>query len=185
MNDASRTVFCTFVLNEMVDCVGQHPVEEEVQQETENEEPVPDAAARYGTNSMIAGFLAANETGQGENSDLNNKVQNNTTEDKCIKELNRYRLYNPPTKKLDLCKWWRDNETEFLILAILAKKYLAIQATSASSERIFSKAANIISQKRTRLGPSIAGKLLYVSSNYKWFVENFDPSFENKETDQF
>ena len=186
MNDASRTAFKTFVLNEMVNCIGQDPVDEEQQEQTVNDGTAADAAQRYRTNSMFAGILAANETGQGQHSVLiNNEVQNTTVEEKCIQELKRYKLYNPPSTKLDLWKWWMDHETEFPSLAILAKKYLSIQATSAASERIFSKAGNIISQKRTKLSPSIAGQLLYVSSNYKWFLENFDPSFEKEDTNQF
>ena len=50
-------------------------------------------------------------------------------------------------------------------------KYLSIQATSsAPSERIFSKASRIIEERRTRLDPGIAGKLLYVAFNYTWYI---------------
>ncbi|CAN0315861.1 unnamed protein product, partial [Scytosiphon promiscuus] len=36
-------------------------------------------------------------------------------------------------------------------LAKLARKFLAVQATSASSERLFSTAGNIVKVKRARL----------------------------------
>jgi hypothetical protein len=36
-------------------------------------------------------------------------------------------------------------------MSILARQYLAISATSASSERIFSQASNIITKKRNKL----------------------------------
>jgi len=38
--------------------------------------------------------------------------------------------------------WWKRNSILYPNLAALARKYLAIQATSASSERIFSSAAH-------------------------------------------
>ena len=55
---------------------------------------------------------------------------------------------------------------EFLTLAKLAKHVLAVQATSASSEQIYSKASLIISNKRTSLNSDITGILLYISQNY-------------------
>jgi predicted RNA-binding protein YlqC (UPF0109 family) len=66
-------------------------------------------------------------------------------------------------------------------LAVLAKKYLSIQATSAPSERIFSKAGRIISTLRTRLNSSaIAGKLLYVSENWNWFLLQTQSESDNE-----
>ena len=64
-------------------------------------------------------------------------------------------------------------------LTLLAQKYLFIQATSAPSERIFSKANRIIEEQRTRLDPDIAGKLLYVAFNYTWYImHDVDPEDE-------
>ena len=65
--------------------------------------------------------------------------------------------------------WWKNNEINFPILARLAKIYLPIQATSAPSERIFSRASRIISNLRTGLSPEMAGRLLFVSSNWDWY----------------
>ena len=52
----------------------------------------------------------------------------------------------------------------------MARVHLAIQATSATFERIFSMASLIITKMRNRLGPEIAGKLLYLKQN--WDVVN-------------
>ena len=68
--------------------------------------------------------------------------------------------------------WWKRNESEFPHLAQIAKKYLSIQATSAPSERIFSKAGQIIDAQRTSLDSDMCGKLLYVSMNYNWYKKN-------------
>jgi hypothetical protein len=93
----------------------------------------------------------------------------------CVIELLDYKQLNPKVlnhgKQYPNClEWWKQNEFRFPRLAVLAKKYLSIQATSAPSERIFSKAGRIISTLRTRLSSAIAGKLLYVSENWNWFL---------------
>ena len=70
--------------------------------------------------------------------------------------------------------WWRRHEQLFPHLAVLVRKYLSIQATSALSERIFSRARQIIDEKRTRLGPDMAGSVLYVAMNYDWYTTDKD-----------
>ena len=56
-------------------------------------------------------------------------------------------------------------------MAVLARKYLAVQATSAPSERIFSRAQRIISDLRTKLDPDIAERtpLYYVVEILDWY----------------
>ena len=61
------------------------------------------------------------------------------------------------------------------LAALLARTYLSVQATSAPSERIFSKDSRIISKICTKLDHQVAGKLLFVSENIDWYdkqVEN-------------
>jgi hAT family C-terminal dimerisation region len=74
----------------------------------------------------------------------------------------------------DRLQWWANNQRHFPILAPLAKCYLAVQATSAPSERIFSVASRLVSARRNRMSPSMAGKALFVSENWKWFEEQGD-----------
>ena len=64
-------------------------------------------------------------------------------------------------------KWWRDRQFRFPILSRLARIYLAVQATSASSERVFSKAERVISKKRTSLSPQRAGSLIWLAGILK------------------
>ena len=47
------------------------------------------------------------------------------------------------TKDSNPLSWWKDNHNLFPNLAAIAKQYVAVQASSASSERMFSK-ANIL-----------------------------------------
>jgi hAT family C-terminal dimerisation region len=60
------------------------------------------------------------------------------------------------------------------ILARLAMVYLAVQATSAPSERVFSMASGIITNRRNQLDPTMAGKMLFVSENWKWWQDQLD-----------
>ncbi|KAL0219497.1 hypothetical protein P9112_005150 [Eukaryota sp. TZLM1-RC] len=46
--------------------------------------------------------------------------------------------------------WWMENEKKYPSLAKIAKDYLVVQPSSASSERLFSAASQIISKKRAR-----------------------------------
>jgi hAT family C-terminal dimerisation region len=62
----------------------------------------------------------------------------------------------------------------YLIPARLAMVYLAVQATSAPSERIFSMASRIITNRRNRLDPTMAGKMLILSENWKWRQDQLD-----------
>ena len=61
--------------------------------------------------------------------------------------------------------WWQDNCTTFPCLAELARTYLACPSTSVASERLFSGAGLIYDEKRSRLSPERAQKLLFLKYN--------------------
>jgi hypothetical protein len=65
----------------------------------------------------------------------------------------------------DVLVWWAANAAEYPLLSRLARRYLALPATSASSERVFSHAKLIITALRNALSPDHAAKLLYISRN--------------------
>ena len=70
---------------------------------------------------------------------------------------------------LDPLNWWSVNATNYPIISVLAKKYLAIPASSASSERVFSTAKNITDKKRWRLLPEQLHKTIFLRHNqYFW-----------------
>ena len=66
----------------------------------------------------------------------------------------------------DPLTWWRENEARFYGLKRLARKYLAIPATSAPSERVFSLAGNICSRRRPSLSsPDHLDALVFLNAN--------------------
>ena len=99
----------------------------------------------------------------------------NRVRSECEVELSLYRnaqvlkVRNNSNHWSNPLEWWKKNEMKFPALAALAKKYLSVQATSASSERIFSRARRIVTTDRNRLDPQIVGCLLYISENLNWY----------------
>jgi len=73
---------------------------------------------------------------------------------------------NQPTISLDenIIKFWNVHKTMYPHIAKVAEPYLSIVATSVPSERLFSKAGNIMSAKRNRLKGEKLQHLLFLSS---------------------
>lgn len=58
--------------------------------------------------------------------------------------------------------WWKLNKDKYPILAGIARCYLAIPASSAPSERIFSKYGLVWEKKRGNLIPETANDIVYL-----------------------
>lgn len=54
---------------------------------------------------------------------------------------------------LDPLEWWRVRRTDVPHMANLARRVMAIPATQAESERLFSCAGNIVAKNRNKLPP--------------------------------
>jgi len=76
-----------------------------------------------------------------------------------------------PQLRFDLnpLEWWRTREEKYPAIATIAKKYLAIPSTSASSERCFSTAGNIVNPKRSCLLPENVDMLVFLYQNRKLY----------------
>ncbi len=66
-------------------------------------------------------------------------------------------------------EWWKVNEKRFPALALLAKKYLSVQASSANVERMFSIAGHIFSVRRRCLGAVFFCNLVWLKLNEFFF----------------
>jgi len=78
------------------------------------------------------------------------------------KYLDLPRLANP---KVDVLGWWKAQKCTFPLLAECARKYHCIPASSAPSERLFSKSGNLITQNRNSLNPKNVHMLLYLQEH--------------------
>ena len=65
---------------------------------------------------------------------------------------------------------WRAHHLDYPHIWKIAEQILAIPATSAPSERVFSSAANIVDKKRVRLKPENVDLLVFLRGN-KDFVD--------------
>ena len=74
-----------------------------------------------------------------------------------------------------IIEWWRQHEAVLPLLASLAKRILAIPASSSKSERVFSTGGNIVTAKRNRLPPKFVECLIEIKENMAMvddFMEN-------------
>jgi hypothetical protein len=65
---------------------------------------------------------------------------------------------NPPD-------WWQKNAYKFPVLARLARKLLAIPASSAPSERVWSRVSTVLTAKRARMKSEVAADIMYIREN--------------------
>ena len=79
-------------------------------------------------------------------------------------------LFDSEGKYNNPLDWWRVNHEKFPNLWKMASCILAIPATSAPSERVFSAAANIVNKKRVSLKPETVDLLVFLRGN-KDFVK--------------
>lgn len=93
---------------------------------------------------------------------LNRSSKQNVDHSTISEDLSYY--LNQPTchRNQNAIKFW--NNYSHSILSKLAKRYLAIIATSVPSERLFSKAGNIVTESRNRLSSDHLQQLLFLNS---------------------
>ncbi|XP_065895773.1 zinc finger BED domain-containing protein 4-like [Dysidea avara] len=88
-----------------------------------------------------------------------------TNQDKDEKELSLYCSAEYIDRKEDPLAWWKGNKSRFPTLARIAREYLAILAMSTPSERLFSAAGYISSQRRSRLSGENLNQLVFLNKN--------------------
>jgi len=79
------------------------------------------------------------------------------------KELQQYRCISVASD--DLLHWWKTQRETFPKLSQLAQCILAVPATSAPSERVFSIAGLVIQAKRSSLAPENVNKIIFIHNN--------------------
>ena len=75
-------------------------------------------------------------------------------------------------------KWWSLNHGNYPTIWKLAECILAIPATSAPAEQVFSSAANIVNKKRVALKPENVDLLVFMRGNK--LLVNWEPAKKNK-----
>ena len=84
---------------------------------------------------------------------------------KIKKEMATYESFSFASRKCDVLAWWKAHEEHLPVLAKIARKILAIPASSAKSERVFSTGGLVVTAKRGRLSPSKVEDLILLKQN--------------------
>ena len=66
---------------------------------------------------------------------------------------------------MDALGWWKQNEKELPLPAGVARSYLGVPMTSASSERMLSLGGRLVTDFRQNLNPENTSMLIFVSQN--------------------
>lgn len=67
-------------------------------------------------------------------------------------------------RKVDPIQWWKLHEHRFPNLARMARDHMAVPASSAPSEQLFSRAGDVITKKRNRMLESSCSSILLIKS---------------------
>ena len=82
-------------------------------------------------------------------------------------ETDRYLTEHNIKVKSDPFTWWKERELIYPKLFKLAMQYLSVPASSVPCERVFSKAGNIMTQKRNRLSSMKLKEIIFIQHNYR------------------
>jgi hypothetical protein len=77
------------------------------------------------------------------------------------------KLYNCPLS------WWKSSAHRFKNFERLAVKYLAIPATSAPSERIWSQASRVLNVKQNRMSEKVTTAIMYCRENRELLLKYY------------
>nr|XP_017108910.2 uncharacterized protein LOC108133481 [Drosophila bipectinata] len=78
--------------------------------------------------------------------------------------LRQYLLKANTDEDLNPLHFWKNTDEE--VWKFIVKKHMCVPATSCDSERMFSKAGPLISDRRCSLKPAVVDKLLFMNRNF-------------------
>jgi len=76
-----------------------------------------------------------------------------------------------PVRTTDPLEWWRTHKAILPVLARVARKFLAIPATGAPSERVWSVAGNVVTKKCARFSDENIDSIVFLHENFKICLE--------------
>jgi len=79
----------------------------------------------------------------------------------------QYLQHSNIDRQEDPLVWWKQNCSHLPMLQELAKKYLCIPATSVPAERLFSKAGEVVSSRRSNLKPKKCRHVAVFKQEYR------------------
>ena len=94
------------------------------------------------------------------------------------------KLVDPNDKKKysDCLKWWENNEHRYPAIAPLAKIFLAIPASSAPSERVWSRGSRVLTMKRSNMTQELSSGIMFVKENMDLLNKYYDQVIQGVES---
>lgn len=89
-----------------------------------------------------------------------------TSTSRAIIEMQRYIEEEIVPRKNDPLIWWKNHKQMLPHLSIIAQERLCVLASSVPCERLFSKAGQILTERRNRLSDKMVQTLLFLNTNY-------------------
>ena len=129
-----------------------------------------EAADFLDAHSLMASLLDNHHTRR-YGATYTHKGGKSTAKENVIKEVDKYLGDAPAEKTVDILDFLRVNAGKYPMLSRVASQTLAIPASSALSERVFSSAGNICTVKRTNLSVSKMEQLVFMKQNSKLLDE--------------
>ena len=100
------------------------------------------------------------------------------------KEIETYRNHPPSPQDQSVLLWWKSRQDILPRLSVLASYILAFPASSSASERLFSIAGLLDSQRRSRLSLASLETMTLMKTNERALIENtveIDKLSENRD----
>jgi len=122
------------------------------------------AAPVHKPNSLLANFDCSDDE-EDDSFDVDEHTVSALIEGNVDAELLKY--YAEPAPADDnVLAWWKLRATQFPIVSKLARKYLGVPSSSASVERLFSLAGNVISDERSSFDSHNAEALIFLRASW-------------------
>lgn len=94
-------------------------------------------------------------------------------------EVQRYMEDDILERRKNALQWWRDHDYVYSNLGSLVRQKCCAVTTSVSCERLFSKAGNVVNEKRSRLSANKVQKVLFLNINFKFMQWNCNKLLED------
>ena len=123
---------------------------------------------------MLDNLLKSIDDDIADDTIADDEQEGNTAKSQCKNELYQQLLGNEFKMKMQDIEskvyncplsWWKSSAHRYVNLGKLAIKYLGIPATSAPSERIWSRAARVLNVKRSRMKEDVTAAMMYCREN--------------------
>ncbi|XP_072392331.1 zinc finger BED domain-containing protein 4-like [Diabrotica undecimpunctata] len=91
-----------------------------------------------------------------------------TSKSRAIIEVQRFLEDEILPRNENPLNWWREHKYHYPTLSIIAQEKLCALASSVPCERLFSKAGQVLNERRTRLSDKKTKMLLFLNMNYQY-----------------